>query len=244
MSCGGSWAVAVFCLWGTDGHAGPWVTFSPLPTPAPAQEAEAAPPDAELEAPPPPELSPPPAASPAAAVEPGPAPEETEAPAPLDGEPSLEPMLAPASEEELPVELAIQGPLVKWAHPVRCQALRPLPPGRRAVPGFPPASVCHMRPVEAHRAGLARWKLNPVVGKLRLSSHMQLCGPLRSQAGRVGKTGSLARCNVYGVILVSGKAPAQPSPASPAPLSAADTEHRDAVNRDPASGGLEEEQEL
>ncbi|KAK1334491.1 hypothetical protein QTO34_005497 [Cnephaeus nilssonii] len=86
--------------------------------PSPAQEAEAAPPDAELEAPPPPELSPPPAASPAAAVEPGPAPEETEAPAPLDGEPSLEPMLAPASEEELPVELPIQGPLVKWAHPV------------------------------------------------------------------------------------------------------------------------------
>ncbi|KAK1334465.1 hypothetical protein QTO34_005471, partial [Cnephaeus nilssonii] len=38
---------------------------------APAQEAEEAPPDAELEAPPPPELSPPPAASPAAAVEPG-----------------------------------------------------------------------------------------------------------------------------------------------------------------------------
>ncbi|KAK1334492.1 hypothetical protein QTO34_005498 [Cnephaeus nilssonii] len=81
---------------------------------APAQEAEGAPPvtpevhpeeqDAELEAPPPPELSPPPAASPAAAVEPGPAPEETEAPAPLDEEPSLEPMLAPASEEELPVE--------------------------------------------------------------------------------------------------------------------------------------------
>ncbi|KAK1334603.1 hypothetical protein QTO34_005610, partial [Cnephaeus nilssonii] len=54
---------------------------------APAQEAEAAPPvtpevhpeeqDAELEAPPPPELPPPPAASPAAAVEPGPAPDET-----------------------------------------------------------------------------------------------------------------------------------------------------------------------
>ncbi|KAK1334526.1 LOW QUALITY PROTEIN: hypothetical protein QTO34_005532 [Cnephaeus nilssonii] len=85
---------------------------------APAQEAEAAPPDAELEAPPPPELSPPPAASPAAAVEPGPAPEETEAPAPLDGEPSLEPMLAPASEEELPVEGPAQGPLVECADPV------------------------------------------------------------------------------------------------------------------------------
>ncbi|KAK1334524.1 hypothetical protein QTO34_005530 [Cnephaeus nilssonii] len=95
---------------------------------APAQEAEAAPPvtpevhpeeqDAELEASPPPELSPPPAASPAAAVEPGPAPEETEAPAPLDGEPSLEPMLAPASEEELPVEGPAQGPLVECAHPV------------------------------------------------------------------------------------------------------------------------------
>ncbi|KAK1334534.1 LOW QUALITY PROTEIN: hypothetical protein QTO34_005540, partial [Cnephaeus nilssonii] len=68
--------------------------------------------NAELEAPPPPELSPPPAASPAAAVEPGPAPEETEAPAPLDEEPSLEPMLAPASEEELPVEGPAQGPLL------------------------------------------------------------------------------------------------------------------------------------
>ncbi|XP_054583616.1 uncharacterized protein LOC129151744 [Eptesicus fuscus] len=95
---------------------------------APAQEADEAPPvtpevhpeeqDAELEASPAPELSPPPAASPAAAVEPGPAPEETEAPAPLDEEPSLEPMLAPASEEELPVEGPAQGPLVECAHPV------------------------------------------------------------------------------------------------------------------------------
>ncbi|KAK1334589.1 hypothetical protein QTO34_005596 [Cnephaeus nilssonii] len=95
---------------------------------APAQEAEAAPPvtpevhpeeqDAELEAPPPPELPPPPAASPAAAVEPGPAPDETEAPPPLEEEPSLEPMLVPASEEELPVEGPAQGPLVKCAHPV------------------------------------------------------------------------------------------------------------------------------
>ncbi|KAK1334537.1 hypothetical protein QTO34_005543 [Cnephaeus nilssonii] len=42
-----------------------------MQVPAPAQEAEAASPDAELEASPPPELSPPPAASPAAAVEPG-----------------------------------------------------------------------------------------------------------------------------------------------------------------------------
>ncbi|KAK1334601.1 hypothetical protein QTO34_005608 [Cnephaeus nilssonii] len=93
---------------------------------APAQEA--APPvtpevhpeetDAELEAPPPPELPPPPAASPAAAVEPGPAPDETEAPPPLEEEPSLEPMLVPASEEELLAEEPVQGPLVKWAHPV------------------------------------------------------------------------------------------------------------------------------
>ncbi|KAK1334519.1 hypothetical protein QTO34_005525 [Cnephaeus nilssonii] len=95
---------------------------------APAQEAEAAPPDAELEASPPPELSPPPAASPAAAVEPGPAPEETEAPAPLDEEPSLEPMLAPASEEELPVEGPAQGPLVECADPViRAKRLRIVP---------------------------------------------------------------------------------------------------------------------
>ncbi|XP_054583610.1 skin secretory protein xP2-like [Eptesicus fuscus] len=85
-----------------------------------AQEAEVAPPvtpevhpeeqDAELEAPPPPELSPPPAASPAAAVEPGPAPDQTEAPPPLEEEPSLEPMLVPASEQELPVEGPAQGP--------------------------------------------------------------------------------------------------------------------------------------
>ncbi|XP_054583622.1 skin secretory protein xP2-like [Eptesicus fuscus] len=94
---------------------------------APAQEVDVVPvtpkvhpelQDAELEASPAPELSPPPAASPAAAVEPGPAPEETEAPAPLDEEPSLEPMLAPASEEELPVEGPAQGPLVECAHPV------------------------------------------------------------------------------------------------------------------------------
>nr|KAF6331880.1 hypothetical protein mPipKuh1_008183 [Pipistrellus kuhlii] len=88
---------------------------------APAQEAEAAPPvtpkvlhpeeqDVELEAPPSAELSSPPTASPAAAVEPGPAPEETEAPPPLDGEPSLEPVLVPAWEEALPVEGPTQGP--------------------------------------------------------------------------------------------------------------------------------------
>nr|KAF6331900.1 hypothetical protein mPipKuh1_008203 [Pipistrellus kuhlii] len=82
---------------------------------APDQEAEAPPlvttevnpteeQNGELEASPPPELSPPPAASLAAAVEPGPAPEETEAPPPLDEEPSMEPRLVPASEEELPLE--------------------------------------------------------------------------------------------------------------------------------------------
>ncbi|KAK1334666.1 hypothetical protein QTO34_005674 [Cnephaeus nilssonii] len=38
-------------------------------------------------------------------------PDETEAPAPLEEEPSLEPVLAPASEEELPVEGPAQGPL-------------------------------------------------------------------------------------------------------------------------------------
>ncbi|KAK1335210.1 hypothetical protein QTO34_004794 [Cnephaeus nilssonii] len=95
-----------------------------------AQEAKAAPPDAELEASPPPEFLPPPAASPAAAVEPGPAPEETEeteAPPPLDEEPSLEPMLAPASEEELPVGGPAQGPLVECAHLVlRAKLVSPL----------------------------------------------------------------------------------------------------------------------
>nr|KAF6433810.1 hypothetical protein HJG59_008872 [Molossus molossus] len=62
------------CLWGAHGNAGTWVIFPPLPTPAAAQEAEAAPPlppvvhlegpDAELEA------CPPPAAAAAAALEP------------------------------------------------------------------------------------------------------------------------------------------------------------------------------
>nr|KAF6331887.1 hypothetical protein mPipKuh1_008190 [Pipistrellus kuhlii] len=85
---------------------------------APAQEAEAAPPDAELEASLPPELSPPLAAYPAAAVEPGPAPEETEAPPPLDEEPSLEPVLVPASEEALPEEGPAQGPMLEYAQPV------------------------------------------------------------------------------------------------------------------------------
>ncbi|XP_070286060.1 uncharacterized protein [Myotis yumanensis] len=90
---------------------------------APAQEAEAAPPetpevspkeqDAELGASPPPELSPPPAASPAAAEEPGPAPDQTEAPPMPNEEPSLEPVLVPPSEEELPVEGPAQGPLVE-----------------------------------------------------------------------------------------------------------------------------------
>ncbi|XP_028006285.2 fibrous sheath CABYR-binding protein-like [Eptesicus fuscus] len=74
-----------------------------------AQEAKATPPDAELEASSPPEFLPPPAASRAAAVEPGPAPDK----------PSLEPMLAPASEEELPVEGPAQGPLVECAQAVR-----------------------------------------------------------------------------------------------------------------------------
>ncbi|KAK1334527.1 hypothetical protein QTO34_005533 [Cnephaeus nilssonii] len=77
----------------------------------------------ELEASPPPELLPPPAASPDAAVEPGPAPEETEAPAPLDEEPSLEPMLAPASEEELPVEGPAQGPKGEKHQPRRQRRL-------------------------------------------------------------------------------------------------------------------------
>ncbi|KAK1342079.1 hypothetical protein QTO34_016832 [Cnephaeus nilssonii] len=79
---------------------------------APAQGADAAPPEtpkvhaeeleAELEACAPPEPVPPPAASPAAAVEPGPAPDTTEAPPALEEEPSPGPLLVPASEEELP----------------------------------------------------------------------------------------------------------------------------------------------
>nr|KAF6331920.1 hypothetical protein mPipKuh1_008219 [Pipistrellus kuhlii] len=74
--------------------------------------------DVELEESPPPENLPPPAASPAAAVEPGLAPEETEAPPPLDEEPSMEPMLDLASEEELPLEGPAQGPLVECDQPV------------------------------------------------------------------------------------------------------------------------------
>ena len=38
MSWGGSWTLAVFCLWGTHRNAGMWVIFSPLTTPTPAQE--------------------------------------------------------------------------------------------------------------------------------------------------------------------------------------------------------------
>lgn len=70
--------------------------------------------DAELEASLPPEVRLPLAASPAAAVQPEPAwaapADITGAPPPLDEEPSLEPALAPASEE--------QGPLIKCTHPV------------------------------------------------------------------------------------------------------------------------------
>nr|KAF6314870.1 hypothetical protein mMyoMyo1_008645 [Myotis myotis] len=85
---------------------------------AAAQEAEAAPVKrkvqteeqvAGLEA------SPPPAASPGAAEEPGPAPDQTDAPPTLTEEPSLEPVLIHASEQELPVEGPAPGPLVEYA---------------------------------------------------------------------------------------------------------------------------------
>nr|KAF6314918.1 hypothetical protein mMyoMyo1_008693 [Myotis myotis] len=80
---------------------------------APAHQVDVAPPEkqhAELEVCSPPELSPPPAVPPASAVEPGPASDKTEAPPLMDEEPSLEPMEAPALEEELPLEGPAQGP--------------------------------------------------------------------------------------------------------------------------------------
>nr|KAF6331886.1 hypothetical protein mPipKuh1_008189 [Pipistrellus kuhlii] len=113
--------------WGWFGWGGP----------SPAQEVEAAPPvkpevypEVELEVCPPAELLPPREASPDAAVEPGPAPEETEAPPPLDGEPSLEPVLVPASKEALPVEDPTQGPKTpaqeaEAAPPVTSKVLHP-----------------------------------------------------------------------------------------------------------------------
>ncbi|KAK1334483.1 hypothetical protein QTO34_005489 [Cnephaeus nilssonii] len=105
---------------------------------APAQEAEEAPAetpevqteksdeesDEELEAWAPPEVLPPPPASPVAAVEPGPAWEApadmTEAPPPLDEEPSLEPALGPASEEELPPETPAAPAPEPQAEAARC----------------------------------------------------------------------------------------------------------------------------
>ncbi|XP_054575904.1 basic proline-rich protein-like [Eptesicus fuscus] len=111
---------------------GPWLEdlLEPMEAEpkAPAQGAHVAPPvtpkvhpeelEAELEACAPPEPVPPPAASPAAAVEPGPAPDTTEAPPALEEEPSPGPLPVPASEEELPVEVPTQGPLVECPHPV------------------------------------------------------------------------------------------------------------------------------
>nr|KAF6331877.1 hypothetical protein mPipKuh1_008180 [Pipistrellus kuhlii] len=106
-----------------DNHTGPeYLEPEEAEPKAPAQEAEEASAetpevhaeasdeesDEELEAWAPPEVLPPPSASLVAAVEQGPASEapadKTEAPTPLDEEPSLEPALGPASEEELPPE--------------------------------------------------------------------------------------------------------------------------------------------
>ena len=111
VSCGGSWALAVFCPWGTHGNTGMWVMFSSLETSALAQEAKPGPASnlshiprssmqgADQEAAPdlegclPPVVVPPAATAPAAAVEPGLAcaasPDLTEAPPPLPKETSL-----------------------------------------------------------------------------------------------------------------------------------------------------------
>nr|KAF6374381.1 hypothetical protein mPipKuh1_009600 [Pipistrellus kuhlii] len=150
-TCGGSWALAVFCVWRAQGNAGTWVTFSPPTSPAPAQGAEEAPPvtsevhlaelEAELEAVLEavlegcalPEPEPPPAASPAAAVEPGPALDTMEAPPALEEEPSLGPLLFPASEEELHLEEPTQGQLVECPQPV--------PRGKLDFPLLPDISV-------------------------------------------------------------------------------------------------------
>ena len=121
-SWGGSWLWLISELAGTQGNVGLCMILSPLPTPAPAQEAELAPSlpsviwpkeptaGADLQTAPYPEgrptssVLPPPSPAPAEVLEPGPAyaaaPDLTEALRPWPKEPSLEPAPGPAREEE------------------------------------------------------------------------------------------------------------------------------------------------
>ncbi|KAK1342020.1 hypothetical protein QTO34_016773 [Cnephaeus nilssonii] len=178
----------------------------------PAQGADAAPPvtpkvhpeelEAELEASAPPEPVPPPAASPDAAVEPGPAPDTTEAPPALEEEPSLGPLLVPASEEELPVEAPTQGPPVELAapHPHLAPCLDlVLPPH---LLHHPTAVLLSAGPISASSASTATRRHHRVTN----ARHVPLCPQEQDRPQKRGDAGAEYVVESTGVFTTMEKA--------------------------------------